>query len=313
MSQVHCRDRMAQYESFGLHLISLGAARFGIAILLVATALLKTFILVDPSIVQSAHELPTWVTLASVQLELSEAFLLLSGWKSHLSWLAALVLFAGFASFALYRALRGYESCGCFGPLEVSPWWTAALDSGVVSLLVIGRRAFRSERFCGIGVVYGAASYALVGGLSLLIMIGSLPIPLPREVGGDERFVILRPADWLGKQFPLSDHVSPRIDVARGDSIVLLYHHDCPKCQNALPQYERFASKLSEEGNSTRVVLVEIPPYGEQRASDGVALHTRLSADRQWFVQAPVEIQIRDGKVKRASLELPSISTISSH
>jgi hypothetical protein len=47
-------------------------------------------------------------------------------------------------------------------------------------------------------------------------------------------------------------------------------------------------------------------PVGAKKVSDPV--HARLSDDREWFVQAPVEIRLRDGEVVDASRELPAVN-----
>jgi len=61
---------------------------------------------------------------------------LLSGLAPRAAWLASLVFFALGAAANLYLALEGQRSCGCFGRVEVSPWWTALADLLVVFLLM---------------------------------------------------------------------------------------------------------------------------------------------------------------------------------
>jgi hypothetical protein len=122
--------------------------------------------------------------------------------------------------------------------------------------------------------------------------------------------VILEPEAWGGNYFPLSGHISPPIDLSSGAWVVLLYHHDCSECQDALPMYEELAATQSSAGNPLRILLLEIPPYGRQVIAAGASIHARLSNDREWFVEAPVEIQIAGGKVVSASRELPSLAVL---
>jgi hypothetical protein len=58
-----------------------------------------------------------------------------------------------------------------------------------------------------------------------------------------------------------------------------------------VPQYAQLAMQ-------EQVALVEVPPYGDSHASANSALHlARLSDDRDWFIQTPVETQLADGLV----------------
>lgn len=281
-----------------------------VSILLLVTAALKTFNTAVTAALQSAYDFPTWLMIAAVQAELVVAFLLLSGWNRRIGWRAALSLFSVFAMFSLYRTLAGYESCGCFGPFEVNPWWTFGLDAAVLSLLVVQRQAFlgQSQHSPSTNkLLAGAAGYALLGGLSFGMMAWSAPTNLRAEESllSDTKLVVLKPTEWIDQKFPLNDEISPRIDVSEGKSVVLLFHHDCPKCQTAIPRYEQLAAELAVRGGT--VLLVEVPPYGESFDDAGQAKRAQLSADREWFVQAPVEIQLTDGMVQLASLELPSV------
>ena len=74
------------------------------------------------------------------------------------------------------------------------------------------------------------------------------------------------------------------------------------------PRYERLAEESVRRGGHKQVVLIEVPPFGESENASGPARRTRLSPDREWFVQTPVEIQLRDGKVTLASQGLPSVA-----
>jgi thiol-disulfide isomerase/thioredoxin len=123
----------------------------------------------------------------------------------------------------------------------------------------------------------------------------------------DEGIVILEPSEWIGKPFPLQPYLHPKIEHSTGRWVVVLYHHDCPKCQEALPDYERLAREPNQLGVDG-ILAVEVPPFGPNQNIGGTALkQARLSEAREWFVQAPVEIELDNGVVTSASLELPSI------
>jgi hypothetical protein len=45
------------------------------------------------------------------------------------------------------------------------------------------------------------------------------------------------------------------------------------------------------------IALVEVPPFGDFHPGEAACIYGRLSDDREWFVQTPVEIKLRDGIV----------------
>jgi hypothetical protein len=103
--------------------------------------------------------------------------------------------------------------------------------------------------------------------------------------------------------------LAPKINVGEGRWILLLYHHDCPHCQEALPQYERLAANQSVVGSDQRVALVETPPFESATPHIEGIFHARLTDAHEWFVQTPVEIQVENGIVVSASLDLPAVSS----
>ncbi|MEM6484219.1 MAG: hypothetical protein AAF662_04460 [Pseudomonadota bacterium] len=186
--------------------------------------------------------------------------------------------------------------------LRINPWVTFALDLIVLAMLAFWRpKQFEvSTRLKWLLTGYGVAATACA--LPLLSPTQNTGQDLLAESSG---LVILEPEKWIGKPFPLGPHLSPRFRLDQGKWIVVLYHHDCSKCHEAMPLYEEFSAHQ-------RVLLVEMPPYGPLAAS--YKGHARLTDNREWFVQAPewfvqapVEIQLQDGVVVSASRELPRI------
>jgi len=64
---------------------------------------------------------------------------LLSRKSPFLSWLAAVVTFAGFAVVSGYLGVIGQASCGCFGVIHASPWAAFAVDLTALCALALGR------------------------------------------------------------------------------------------------------------------------------------------------------------------------------
>jgi hypothetical protein len=94
------------------------------------------------------------------------------------SWLAAVMVFLVFAWVSGYSAWIGEASCECFGQLKVSPWYTLALDLGLLVLLALFRPRAKKSGFplrmlpqlargvLGVGVLAGlliAASWIWFG------------------------------------------------------------------------------------------------------------------------------------------------------
>lgn len=61
----------------------------------------------------------------------------------------------------------------------------------------------------------------------------------PSTMAGDRlideaaELVILEPEAWIGKPIPLENYLEPNVNLATGQVISVVYHHDCPDCQKA--------------------------------------------------------------------------------
>lgn len=274
---------------------------------------------------------PRWVMIVFTELEILFALWLLFVPKrlTQITWLAILGLFSFFTCVTLYKALTGEASCGCFGRVEINPWYTLIFDSIVVGLLLWFRpagvfreawrvmlsvRFLRSEsgaaslitaRTLGIGAIW--LIFCIPSAWSMLSFVetnthGGLSALGQVFEGADGKpVVVLEPKKWVGKEFPLLGHIDIGKRLNEGEWIILLFHHDCPNCQKAIPVYANLGNKFLNEGKLTRIALVEVPPFGD---ADGVAcistpscMKGRLNNSWAWFFQAPIEIQLNDGIV----------------
>lgn len=303
--------------------------RWVAGLLLIVTAILKAIQLVSETAATLTSPLGGWLLPMQVGVELGIGLFVLSGlyWR-QLRWIA-LAIFAAFAAYSLSLALVGAASCGCFGPIKVHPWWTFLLDMAIVLGLLVSMRRSQRESPRPFGERLGEGSQqqtldctpspilqgswtfntqCLTGAVVALSVLSTALLVRyadSRTASADGLLtkagdlVILEPEKWIGKPLPIAEFIDH--DLSRGDWIVLLHRHDCPDCEEAVPHYERLAI-------ARQVALVEVPPYGEpQAAASGAAHCGRLNADREWFVQTPVEIQLTDGVVTSASTELPAL------
>lgn len=274
--------------------------RWLVGLLLLAAALLKAFqLLFDPSVLASSTADRSLLFL-QVAFEYGLALLVLSGlcWQ-RVRWVV-LVLFVGFAAYSLLLAISGATSCGCFGPVKVSPWWTFFLDTAIVLGLLLSVRN-RIQNTAPAEARFAVKNQLLAGGALFLIPLVALSpsvlashsrttAGLLTEVGN---LTILEPEEWIGQAFPIAPYID--VDLSHGRWTVLLHRHDCPQCQQELPKYEQLAYE-------EQVALVEVPPFGELvHNSSGAAVSGRLTGEREWFVQTPVEIILENGIVIAAS------------
>lgn len=281
------------------------AGRLAIGVLLVTAAFLKASSPWESLLLESAYRVPRTAALLAIQAEIAlGAAMLFNIWPRQ-TRRVAMASFALFAAFSAYRAIGGAESCGCFGPIKIAPWWTFGVDLAVIGVLAVCEPEQGEQRTNQAGLAF--AGYAAAGGSCLVLATLIAPSenrtnPILKDVG---EVSLLEPDEWIGQPFPLGEFIEPSKQFSTGEWILLLYHHDCPKCRAARPKYEALVEK-SSVSTSRSLLLIEVPPYGPEKSANSES-YARLTNDREWFVQAPVEITLHDGIVTGASLDLPSI------
>lgn len=216
-----------------------------------------------------------------------------------------IVLFSSFTVYGVYLAISGANSCGCFGPLKVLPSWTITLDVAVIGLLLAwrpvqrqsGQLSARRRQWLLLLTIYAAVAVP-----ASLWRVANRPKVLTKDsaVSTKDTLVVLEPESWKGRVLPIANYVDIGEQLMLGDWIVLLHQHGCSKCQETVPKYTELAALLAKRGSSTRVALIEIPPFASGETPGRLAttyLSGRISNAREWFVHTPVEITVRDGIV----------------
>jgi hypothetical protein len=127
------------------------AVRVALGLLLLVAAALKGYQLATEPTLPRISGLPSiaagltalmdsrWFLVAVVEFELFFGLWLLFGLYPRQTRAAAIGCFALFAAVSLFKALSGAASCGCFGKFAINPWYTFALDCGVLFVLVVWR------------------------------------------------------------------------------------------------------------------------------------------------------------------------------
>lgn len=256
-----------------------------------------------------------WFLTAVVEFELLLGLCLIFGVFARAVWTAAIACFTLFTCVTLYKALSGEASCGCFGAVQINPWFTLALDVGIVVALLryapacVGKKSTADARptahYVAMFAVWFVVAISAGWGMTRFT---ATTVDDDGVLRGDGEIVVLEPETWAGKRFPLLPHIDLGDRLAKGGWVVLLYHHDCPQCREVLPQYESLASIVGDE-STPNVALVEVPPFGPRENLPLSRAHrARLRDTKDWFVQTPTEIRLNDGTViaVRGAKELES-------
>jgi hypothetical protein len=246
-----------------------------------------------------------WISIIIAAFEIMFGMWLLVGMESRWTHRVALSVFFCFFGVALFKALSGADSCGCFGPLRVNPWYTAAFDLAALVAIALSAPSamtptaptYRGLRWAGVLVV---AAISLGAGMYVMSK------PAQVSVGSDgmtetQGIIVLEPTKWVGKSLPLAQYIDIGDKFGAGKWIVLLYRADCDHCRAAVPQYEHLSRLKDRRPDLPSVALVEMPPYarpGEDLIYPNTpTLVGRLSNTREWFAETPVALVVEGGKV----------------
>lgn len=224
----------------------------------------------------------------------------------RLSWWLAVGCFTAFLAASVDRGLAGAASCGCLGTmgLSVPPWHMAAFDALALFMLWTSnpqplQRSVTKLRLAVYGMVVIVSAGALV-------LLGQRPweLEVADALPDDASTVTLHPQTWVGQQLPLLRHVDVGTRLERGEWMVMLYHHTCPRCQAVLPQFLGLAHQLAGQYDRPQAALIEAPPFPDEnvrRSQSTVWLHGRLDAGRRWVGGSPYFMRLKDGRVEIAT------------
>lgn len=105
------------------------------------------------------------------------------------------------------------------------------------------------------------------------------------------RYEILEPETWIGKELPILQHIDIADQLKTGNWLVVLYHHDCPSCAEAIPKIEQMSRDLEGNEDLLKIALIEVPPYAPNNenltdVNTSCALD-KLDQSKEWFVTTP--------------------------
>ena len=306
-------------KDFGYQMV-----RLAVALTLLTAAALKGYDLSTGPVAGNGLLDSRWFLIGVVEMEILFGLWLLANIWPKLTWMVALGCFSAFTCVSLYKALSGYASCGCFGRVQVNPWYTATLDLGIVGCLLRWRPTgspsslqpgegqsedrWRLPPFSPAILLNVIKNLRVVGVLMAWLVVGlpvahTMSIYTPTTALSDTgdimdsgKVVVLEPEKWIGRRFPLLDYIDIGDKLKEGDWLVLLYHQDCPVCLEVIRDLQRIIRRFGIQ----QVAALEIPPRTRLNAivsiPEGV-VNGLLTPAQDWFVQTPIILTLSKGQV----------------
>jgi hypothetical protein len=155
---------------------------------------------------------------------------------------------------------------------------------------LIRGRLHRSMIFATVVCLIGGATLATAG-ISLNVMLGGLG----NSPGGRQAF---SPREWIGERFPLLETIDIAEEIANGDWIILVIHHDCPRCADAANKLAGSAASQAFDSDTPRLAFVELPPYGELPSfAETKAIRHGHVGPGDYSIETPLAAQLIDGIV----------------
>jgi thiol-disulfide isomerase/thioredoxin len=292
-------------------------------VLIVASVLKIHQLLTEPIISKGFWE--SWeFFLIQIPLELGLGIWLVCGLFRKAAWMVAVLSFGLFIAVTLQKGLIGAESCGCFGRVKVNPWITlSAIDIPLFLGLVI----FRTKGLKLLPPPWPKAAHffgvAIPTFIAFSVIMPVLIFNKPPDK--TDKYEVVKPKEWIRKE-PLSEKqvseewsMFKHIDIA--DSlrsnivIVVFYSTGCDTCHKAIPLYDQMGRDMAGNEDSIRFAFIEIPPYASEKDSivpvDTPCLRGKLDSSKDWYIQTPLIVVIRDGLVvKFWEAETPQLDEI---
>ncbi len=280
--------------------------RLTLGVVLLAAAALKGYQLATEPTADTRLMDSWWFVVSAVEFEFLLAACLLVGIYPQQIRRIATGCFALFACVSAYKVVTGESSCGCFGSVELNPWFSLILDLVAVLALLHWRptisRAIDSDPARhAVSPVGTILAFWLAIGIPTAwgaVMIETAQVDANGDILGDGDTVVLKPEEWSGRALPILRYVSIDADLAHGEWLVLLYDLDCSACREALPLFQQLAEEFAGNPRAPSIALIECPSLKETGGTGTSCSQGVLSTDRDWRLPAPAVLLINAGVVR---------------
>jgi hypothetical protein len=267
------------------------------SVLLLAAALKATALISNSSPVLG----PRWLWFLITGYESILGCLLLVGQVTPSIWAMVLSTFAMFPLIGLWASHHGAHTCGCFGGIKI----TVKTEVGINILMVVALMFCRPHKIRSArkSMAIGAL-IPLTGGIAtILLMHNSEPVTIENIIPADDsnQIVLLEPAKWRNKSFPLFNFLDDPGPLKRGNWRILFVHDDCPVCLGRIPAFQAESVGSAENGAGQKAAVVVVPPVHTVDFPNAPYkkpyLILRLSDKKDWFMETPCEVWMVDGLV----------------
>ena len=276
-----------------------------VGILLIVSAFLKAEQLIAEAYYSDNLLFSFTLVVIQIECELLLGVWLLSNVYQRYCRYTSILVFSCFAMVAFAKVLDGHRYCGCFGRLQINPWWTLFLDAIVIVTLVnwntsecIQIKSSPSRtRLC-----FVFFTMLLVCFFSVILFTTTKPSLVDKNGVDIERngLVVLEPESWIGEDFPIADYIDIGEILNKGHWNIIFYRHDCPKCHDVFLSYGHLKKDLIQPQTDLNVAFIELPPYGIDKKSniyESWCKLGRMSDQYDWLVKTPLEINLHNGSV----------------
>lgn len=238
------------------------------------------------------------LAIVTIVLEYGTACWILGGIKAGYCRIFTLWLFALFAFASSVWIVQGKSSCGCFGALKLSPWVSLFVDFCAIAIVYLFGDEFEKPK--AFAATRNWRSVRCVSSLCLFICLLTVTfISLQQlkistfdvstgEISGDG-FVLLKPADWIGKQLPIVKYLPGLEKELNGNVMLIFVRKDCDACHEYL-------KKLESKERDFTLVFVEVPSNGPDFV-DNPYIWFELPDTYDWFVETPAAVRVIDGSI----------------
>lgn len=189
-----------------------------------------------------------------------------------------------FVSIAIWNVGIQAPDCGCLGGIKLEPEVLLAIDVSMLYLLLRWPASGSSMKNLLPSV---CAAIAVISSVMIIVFtLSPLKLDDYASIVGVERRILIRPREWVGKQFPLRHFLSSTPAMNEGRWRVVFVNSHCQKC-------EVLASELRREETENLIFVAT----RESMMELDFGCHVWLDDRYVWIFDSPQILLLVDGIV----------------